>query len=325
MHAPARTAAETPGTEDRSVSPSQVHKSDPDEVYLTRWHRTGPDAFRITASWPETHAFYLVDQACDPLLLCETVRQTFPLLCHAAYDVPVGHQLIWERFSYRIEAHARPGQELGRDVELHVECHDITYRGLRPAALSMRFVITRGGQRVATADTRFTIQTPAVYRRLRGEQADAPRVMAEAPPAPTPLPHRLAGRARAADVVLAPSPPGAYDACGSVRRLRVDTGHPVLFDHAVDHVPGMLLLEAAHQATRLSHGPGRARILALECAFYRYVELDAPCAIITAPLDAPAGDARRLSVTALQDDQVRFSASVTYADPQPAAADRTAA
>ncbi|MFI6341435.1 ScbA/BarX family gamma-butyrolactone biosynthesis protein [Streptomyces sp. NPDC050535] len=35
--------------------------------------------------------------------------------------------------------------------------------------------------------------------------------------------------------------------------LRLNTSHPTLFDHPQDHVPGMLLLEAARQATHATH------------------------------------------------------------------------
>ncbi|WP_260845011.1 AfsA-related hotdog domain-containing protein [Streptomyces sp. SLBN-31] len=50
------------------------------------------------------------------------------------------------------------------------------------------------------------------------------------------------------DVVLSP--------LGQPHRwqLRVDTRHPVLFDHIVDHVPGMLLIEAARQAATATLG-----------------------------------------------------------------------
>ncbi|WP_142212826.1 AfsA-related hotdog domain-containing protein [Streptomyces sp. SLBN-118] len=47
------------------------------------------------------------------------------------------------------------------------------------------------------------------------------------------------GRDRFEDVVLAATDrPDRW-------QLRVDTTHPILFDHLVDHAPGMLLLEPA--------------------------------------------------------------------------------
>ncbi|MCZ0971672.1 AfsA-related hotdog domain-containing protein [Streptomyces albulus] len=56
----------------------------------------------------------------------------------------------------------------------------------------------------------------------------------------------------------------------------MNTAHPVLFDHPVDHVPGMLMVEAARQAAR-AVAPHWSLPVALDCSFARYAELDAPC------------------------------------------------
>ncbi|WP_316527833.1 ScbA/BarX family gamma-butyrolactone biosynthesis protein [Kitasatospora brasiliensis] len=290
------------------VEPWQVHKLRSDEVYLTGWHRTGPDAFRILARRPQEHPLYRVRSEFDPLLLCETVRQTFPLLCHAAYEVPPGHQLTWGRFRYDLDDAAFAGVDRGSELELAVLCSELSYRRGHLAGLSLRAEVSWGGVRVAVAETRFTVQSRAVYQRLRGGYADAEAAMASAGPAPAPVPCAGTGRTRPRDVVLAP-------AAGGVRRLRVDPGHPVYFDHPVDHVPGALLLEAVHQSA------GRA-VRTLECTFHRFVEFDAPCTIVTAPLDPEPGRARRdddgspaverTRITAVQGGQTRFTADLVH-------------
>ncbi|MFL4908746.1 ScbA/BarX family gamma-butyrolactone biosynthesis protein [Streptomyces sp. MMS24-I2-30] len=278
------------------VVPWQVHKDHAEEVYLTDWRPAGRDRFRIRARRPDDHAFYRLGADLDPLLLCETVRQTFPLLCHTAYGVPLGHQLIWERFGYRMADAALAGVDRGRDLTLDVRCFDIDHRGTRPAALSLHARVCWGGEPVATAETRFTVQSPAVYRRLRGGSADAGSAMARAVPVPAPDPRTRSGRNRARDLVLA-----ARGADG--RQLRVDTAHPLYFDHPVDHVPGMVLLEAAHQAV------GGTDVTALDCIFHRYVELDRPCTITTVPPGEEDGE-RRTRIAAVQDGEVRFTATV---------------
>ncbi|MFG2911037.1 ScbA/BarX family gamma-butyrolactone biosynthesis protein [Kitasatospora sp. NPDC048286] len=291
------------------VEPWQVHKLRPDEVYLTRWRRTGPDAFHIRARRPSRHPFYRVAADFDPLLLCETVRQTFPLLCHAAYDVPRGYQLIWDRIRYDVDDAAYAGVDRGPDVELDVRCFDVSYRGKYPTALSLRAVVSWGGLPVATVDTRFTVQSRAVYQRLRGAYADTEAAVAKALPAPASAPCAGTGRQRAGDVLLASPVDGG-------RQLRVNPNHPIYFDHPVDHVPGMLLLEAAHQAV------GGA-VSTLDCTFHRYVELDTPCTVVTTPLDPDAqpadsgsGAVRWTRITAVQDGRRRFTADlVPYAAP----------
>ncbi|MGX1133514.1 hypothetical protein RKD49_005704 [Streptomyces glaucescens] len=305
-----------PGTDGGAVpvEPWQVHKLHADEVYLTHWRGTGPDAFHIRARRPDRHPLYRVGAELDPLLLCETVRQVFPLLCHAAYEVPLGHQLIWERFRYELHDTAFAGADRGPGLDLEVRCFDLSYRGKRPAALSLRADVGWGGVRVATAETRFTVQSRAVYQRLRGAHADAEAAMASALPAPAPAPYTRTGRNRAADVVLA-------GPAGDGHLLRVDPSHRVYFDHPVDHVPGMLLLEAAHQAV------GGA-VRSLDCTFRRYVEFDAPCTVVTAPLDpGPDGEPARTRtrVTAVQEGEARFTADVvTCSAPVPEESGRAA-
>ncbi len=325
-------------TTGNSVSPTvhpvpqhHVHKADAHEVYLTDWWKTGPDTFRIRAHWPKDHHFYRVGGAFDPLLLCETVRQVFPLLCHNAYAVPLGHQLTWERFDYRVEPSAYENSLAGPDVRLDVECFDIKYRGSQAVALSMRITVLVDGRETATAGTRFTVQSPAVHRRLRGARATPAEAMAAALTPPAPLPAATVGRASDADAVLAAADPDTPDTAplttgapgsgasdpGRPRRLRVDTAHPVYFDHPVDHVPGMVLLEALHQLVREER---TGDIASVECEFGRYVELDASCwfnVLATAP--GPGGEPRR-HVLASQEGEIRFSANVTVHATRGAAA-----
>lgn len=85
-------------------------------------------------------------------------------------------------------------------------------------------------------------------------------------------PERVGGQ-DSRDVVLA-----AADVRSPHRRQpRVDTAHPVCFDHPADHVPGMVLLEAAPQVAHAPTGPRDALPGGLESAFARY----APCGIDT--------------------------------------------
>ncbi|WP_328916069.1 MULTISPECIES: ScbA/BarX family gamma-butyrolactone biosynthesis protein [unclassified Streptomyces] len=262
------------------VAAGHTHKAAPGEILLTGWCPLGEDTFTVTARWPAEHAYYVNRRgAHDPLLVAETVRQCILLLSHAAYGVPLDHRQIWDRLSLTTHPAALAADGRPAVLRLRIVCRDVRRTGgvLRSAALHAEAVRVLDGseQRLATAHTRFTSHSPTVYRRLRGPYADLGPALERALPVPLPLAPVLVARARPDDVVLAPTP---------VHRrwqLRCDTAHPVLFDHPVDHVPGMLLLEAARQAAHAFTGAAAAPTR-IECAFARFTELDTPAWITAA-------------------------------------------
>jgi len=282
-----------------------VHKTNPDEVLLTGWHRTAPDAFTVQARWPGDHPFYEVRHGLhDPLILSETIRQIFPLLSHTAYDVPFGHHLLWDHYRFALHSAALDAALLPPTVDLHVTCLEAVRRGRRTTALTLLIRAFRGGIPLATAHTRFTIQTPAVYRRLRAQYADAH--LWPAPQLALPVPPTRVARTHARDVVLSPShTPGRH-------RLRIDPQHRILFDHPVDHVPGMLLLEAARQAAHHLHHPEPIVPIAMDCQFHRYLELHAPCWIDTRQLPPDAHGRPRTTLTFHQNNTPHFTTTLTH-------------
>ncbi|MFD7916546.1 ScbA/BarX family gamma-butyrolactone biosynthesis protein [Streptomyces sp. NPDC059752] len=287
-----------------------VHKSAHSEVLLTGWHTVAPDEFVVTAQWPRAHSFYTPDGGHhDPLLLAESVRQAIPLLSHVAYDVPFGHRQIWDTFSYSTNADALAVGSTPADISLHIRCSGISRRGRRLAGLTMHVTATRGGEFLGTAEAGFTNQPEAVYQRLRGRNGDLDDVAAHTIPLPPPLTPRRVGRDRFHDVVLSPT--------SSTRRaqLRADVNHPILFDHPVDHAPGMLLLEAVRQAAYRSAYPRRGVLTDMEIRFFRYAELTSACWIETLPNteEASAPDRHPVRVIARQNDEVIFAATASIA------------
>ncbi|MEV8536826.1 ScbA/BarX family gamma-butyrolactone biosynthesis protein [Streptomyces sp. NPDC051211] len=299
------------GAQAAPVPARYTHKTDAAEALLRTWRRIGPDTFAVTASWPGSHGFYrTLDGLHDPLLLGETVRQTLPFLSHAAYGVPFGHHLLWQTFAWELSPRSlhctEPGA--GAEVELRIFCHEVQYRKDRAAAIAMEVEAVRDGALLGTARTRFTIQDPAVYRRLRGPYADVAAATAGALPLAPPAPPCRVGRESFADVVLSPTD-------SSTRwQLRTDTAHPILFDHPVDHAPGMLLLEAVRQAALAMSHPRPAIPVAMDSVFVRYAELDAPCVLEAAPLPDDVRGRARLRVSAEQHGSLIFVSEVTLED-----------
>jgi len=274
-----------------------VHRAAVAETFLTSWKRTGAHRFRLFAQWPRAHQLHVSPDrsAYEPLLVAETVRQCGALFAHAEYDAPLDHCFVLKelRLSTHPE-HLAVGAAPAEPV-LDVTVFDVRHRAGRPAALRYDTVVRVGGERVATAHIAVSWISESVYRRLRGGRTAATVSTLPMPPA---LPATAVGRALPADVVLAP-----YDRSGR-RQLRVDTAHPVFFDHPLDHVPGMLLLEAVRQAARVRTAePGSSA--SFHAAFHQYAELDRPTWI-----EVTGGDGTGLEVRGLQGESTVFECLV---------------
>ncbi len=132
------------------------------------------------------------------------------------------------------------------------------------------------------------------------------------------MPAGLVGRHDPRDVVLGTPgeerPSGAdglnADWAYGSWQLRIDRGHPVLFDHPVDHVPGMALLEAARQAAQ-ALSPARVLPVMVDSKYYKYVELAAPCWITATRAPIRRAKDARVRVRAEQNGETVFECTVS--------------
>ncbi|MFI8191960.1 AfsA-related hotdog domain-containing protein [Streptomyces sp. NPDC085946] len=92
--------------------------------------------------------------------------------------------------------------------------------------------------------------------------------------------------------------------------LRVNWAHPTLFDHPTDHVPGMLLLEAARQAAHRLAGPGTVLTPVMASRFHRYVEFDSPC-LVRARLLTTGTASGEVQVAAEQNGAIAYECVLT--------------
>ncbi|WP_151771081.1 ScbA/BarX family gamma-butyrolactone biosynthesis protein [Streptomyces abyssomicinicus] len=293
-----------------TVPKELVHRAGVAEVMLTGWRRSGEeDRFSLTGQWPRSHSFFTGVQGChDPLLAAETVRQAGILLAHTEYGVPLGHHFLVHDLQVSVRPeHMRVGLAPA-SLQLDVRCSEVRRRGRTLMGLRIHVEIRRDGHVVATGGGSLSCVAPLVYRRLRADHlpGDGPSKVIRLT---APVPPQAVGRISPTDVVL--SPLGADDRW----QLRLDTNHPVLFEHANDHVPGMVLMEAARQAATAFLGRDGLP-LEVTCDFDRYAELDTPCIIQAAPEPAGPG-ASAVRVTGTQNGARVFSSTVTLAQPFP--------
>ncbi|GAA1373162.1 ScbA/BarX family gamma-butyrolactone biosynthesis protein [Streptomyces beijiangensis] len=254
-----------------TVPRALVHRTAVSEVFLTGWRRTGGDSFLCAAQWPRGHSLYgAEDGTFDPLIIVESTRQAGILLAHVGYEVPLGHSFLMQRLSWRSTApvihDAGPAELL-----IHVEIKEIRRRARGVDGMEVHAEFTLGGRLFAQSVGWLRCVAPGVYPRVRWGGA---RMRSVGPP-----PHvtgeqpGMVGRELARDVVV-----GRPDRDG-VRRLRVPLGHPVLFDHPLDHVPGMLAFEAMRQAAVARLGNDAVLPVSGDAEFPRFLEIDEECLI----------------------------------------------
>ncbi|MFI2379162.1 ScbA/BarX family gamma-butyrolactone biosynthesis protein [Streptomyces sp. NPDC018964] len=288
-----------------------VHRAAVAEVMLTGWEDKGDRGgrgdrrFEVTAQWPRSHSFFTPtpDNRHDPLIVAETIRQAGLLLSHAELGVPLAHRFLMGDLSFTAQPSGLLVGDAPAAVSMDVVCKDIKWRGSIPSEVRFETVIRRDGRIIATGSAFCTYTSPAVYRRLRGNGL----VAAQRPlPLTAPVPPQNVGRMSPMDVVL--SPLNELDCW----QLRVNTRHPVLFDHPVDHVPGMLLLEAARQAAAAFLG-GDCLPVGMTSEFTRFAELDEPCLIQICVLPGTADGREHLLVTGRQRGETVFTSTVVAA------------
>ncbi|MTE21013.1 A-factor biosynthesis protein [Streptomyces sp. TRM43335] len=312
MSAPAQIERGTPrrATDpeffEQTVPRALVHRSAVSEVLLTGAAPRGRDVHTVGTQWARGHSYYgaIDGRWHDPMLFAESIRQAGLFLAHHALGVPMDHRFLVGSASFEISEEGVRLVDRPADVLLDVTLRDIRCRGVHVSSFAYDVTAHRAGVRIGSGHTTVDCVAPHVYRRLRGDHADA------RPPLTLPqaAPPALVGRSRESDVVLGTS------SVEGTHVLRADATHPVLFDHPVDHVPGMALMEAARQAALIALRLPNGLLVACSATFHRYVEFDTPCLVsVTEPTEGAAG-AWTLTASFHQNGSVAGSCRVTVLD-----------
>ncbi|WP_431681640.1 ScbA/BarX family gamma-butyrolactone biosynthesis protein [Kitasatospora sp. KL5] len=305
--APERPAA-VPLSYATTLDRGLVHRDAVSEVFVTDLRGGEGGHYTAAAQLPRSHAYYgdhlLRPGTHDPVLLLEAARQATLAGAHLFHGVPADHKFILTFLRiHLIRPRLLTIGDSPLDLVLNVTVTDRRVREGRVTGLDHAVELTVDGTVIGWAGVGLRFRDPAGYREMRLRNRDGAELPSTAllPPqaggAAPAAPH-LVGRADPRNVVLL-DPVLADGAATAV--LRIPAGNPSMFDHPQDHLPGMVLAEAARQLALFTaldtRGLSAAKTFPVDLSvtFARFGELE-PQTVLTAtlgdekPLGAEAGE-----------------------------------
>lgn len=271
---------------DSTVSRRLVHRDFIDHVLLTDILRLEERRFLCGARIPQSHSYF--NEGGGPhvysgiLLSAEMGRQAGIAISHHFLGVSTSLCYILRHLSCTLE---RPGLSLvmspqTANVVMEVRLRDCSYRRTGElVGLVMECVSYRAGERMQHAAGEWIFVPKNVYQKLRRRPPDG-RASGSPPPRPKCIEPSAVGRSRLDNVVISP----LSEAAGGVVEadLIVDPDHPYFFEHKLDHVSGMLLLEGCNQigtamaGRRCGWAPREIVCEEFEARFHQFAELETP-------------------------------------------------
>lgn len=307
----------------RSVDRRLLHRRALSEVFLTDTSAVDGSRFLAGAQLPSSHA-YFTDHAghtvLDPVLLLECARQAETYGAHAHLAVDSGTKFVLQSWSMRLPglfaAHGGTPAELAMQVTTDRPA-DATAPA-RSVSYDVRFLLD--GAELGEVRMSVGYLSAATYAMLRTKRrGSAPVSSDDVAALPATVAAHEVGRTLPVNALLVDP---VEDGTGVTAGVRMPTDNPSMFDHAQDHLPGMVLTEAARQAAllagaRLLGRPAEATTLVgFDLDFTRFAELDAPVTVSAAP--EPGGEPVRTFRVSFRQGGEEIAAGTVDTAPVPA-------
>jgi len=280
-----------------TVSKELVHRAAVSEVFLTDVDTLEKDKFYTGAHLPRTHSYYNDTPSkthYENIALLEVCRQSSIIIAHNAYNVPLNAKFIFNEAKFHIENNdsllikTTPSYVL---TEVDVISKEFRNDNLCGLTFEMRLYVD--DSLAATKLMDISWMDVSIWNKIRSKGLKFVEGFSEIE-YKTPYSHLenkdIVGRNSVENVVLhkVEEIAGKYTA-----NLYVNNTHPAMFDHPLDHVPGMLLIEAFRQMSLVcihnKYGLTHDDIYMKECdiAFTKFTELkiDSSCCIESVSLD----------------------------------------
>lgn len=272
----------------RSVDRRLLHRRALSEVFLTDTSAVDGQRFLAGAQLPSSHAYFtdhLGHTVLDPILLLECARQAETYGAHRHLDVDDDTKFVLQSWSMRL-----PGlfaARSGDPAELTMQVTTDRPGGAKARSVTYGIRFLLAGEELGEVRMAVGYLSSATYSFIRSKRRGSAPVSSDDVPAgrATVAPHEV-GRSAPVNALLVDP---VRDGDGITAGVRIANDNPSMFDHAQDHVPGMVLTEAARQAVlftgaRILGQPVQDTTLAgFDLSFARFAELDAPVTVSAVP------------------------------------------
>jgi 2-oxo-3-(phosphooxy)propyl 3-oxoalkanoate synthase len=276
---------EAPLSFDRTVDPREVWSLAPETTFVTDWHYDRDhEVFEIATRLPRAHLRYsdTPNPYPDIVLLSQLASQAGVIVVAELLDVSLDSTFLLRRLAITLDP--LEANVVSRDATRFTLTTDRegtwfkTRRTGTPPTGSMIARCALEGRPSGTLEVQgiwVDDRTYEIYRRMGGSVEPEP-LPAEAAD-PEPHTGRSLPRNRAVSRLQDGEGPGRY--AGTVL---VDEDDPTFYERPLDHVPGLLLLDAVKQGTTAavcrerSVPASRVVVDSAEFLFSRFAELHAP-------------------------------------------------
>lgn len=239
----------------RTLDRRYVHKKSVDGALLERYRFDGDEMLEFSLRTPTNQPPFALDaDPADAVAIAEYLRQATIAFAHIYFSVPTNCAFIMKRMRLSTRRTAPVGPLTAR-----VSAHETATRSgsLRSMVSSVEFM--SDGTVFATGLGDLQVVGTELYKRLRGY----------VPAMPDRLPPTHDGPRDA--IRVHPTRPGVTEWA-----VYFDLENPFFFDHEVDHVPGMLLFDAARTVAALALEAPIANVQDFDGTFHRFVNLNEP-------------------------------------------------
>lgn len=229
---------------------SYVHRAVVGEVFLTDIKKFKDDEFVTAGYLPKAHIYYndLVyknsnKRIYDAIVLLEICRQSSIIIAHHFFLVPYTSRFIFDNADFEFNKLIYHKAE-GSNVLVDVKIIEKKYRQGELSGLSFKMTIYIDGLNCAQKFMSISWLSETKWNRLRKIR----NTQNYESPIFDYAPAEVVGRQLLQNVVIGNV---KDDESHFIASVIIDQTHPTIFDHPLDHVPGMLLIEACRQMALL--------------------------------------------------------------------------